>query len=1318
MKKVRKSMSVILMLLIALFSFSTVAFASTTEQDGLKVELKTDKENYSLNEDIKINVTVSNTNDVAVEHVKIDTLLPEGFTLKDKGKSTSSEAVSIPAGEKIKFSVVAVVKDSNTETSSQDNSKVQSPVDKNNSGNGTDNNGTTNTNKGNDKSPYTGGDYAVMTGLGALFVIGIILLILCLKRYRKKTTKVISSVLCVVLAVSSLVGLFDFKASAENSQEETNIAITDTSETNSISVSEPIVVDNKDYTISVNVSYKKVIILDNNEVSDRSVYVPDEENIVTDEELGISYVDNMIIIVFDENASSSDIYNVIKSINGTVVGKIQLINQYQVQIKECSLDELERIVYDVEQNDCVLFAHYDQAYKNLECSVAPNDPWAGDVDTMDWEDADVDGSNWWLEAIEAPSAWDYNNKFSRIKVGIVDNGFDTGHEDLSVTFPENFGRLNNKEDHGTHVAGIIGATPDNGKGITGVVWNSELICFDYQATWLQDVLYDWSTDTMVYAGFIFNVEAGAKVINFSLGMAGDYPNGITYPQSIIDDEGKTASGYMATLLKKYDFVVVQSAGNGGVDAENAGMFCSITSSNCVDWGRGRAAKQNILNRLLIVAAVQQSENGYMISEFSDSGLQVNICAPGGDGSKKNDRDIYSTVTGGLHGKYKAMPGTSMAAPIVTGVASLVWSVNNNFNGSEVVDIVCSSTNVIAVDNPTSTRTFGNHPMVNAKLSVEEAIRRTDVKGTISGRLKEQGTNSPISNREVKIYNENYTSDNAMYTFVDKTKTDSNGSFKISLPVGTYTLVIDNDGDNFDNNYHYDTVEMKVNVEANADTILLDDIILARRETGIEGYVYDNDDLINNGKNTPISDVTVEIYNNTTSDLVGTCKTNENGKYSIAVDKNGSYNLVFKKTGYMNETKDMVFVNGGFSDVTVFMKKDTSSDDNVKFAGGDGTEANPYQVSTPEQLNAVRNNLSANYVQINDIDMSDWGNWEPIGTNDNQFVGNYNGQKYKIINLTINYSENNTSIGLFGYGAKSIITNVNLEEFNINTLDMYDFTGSIVGYGGTLINCSATGNINSKCYSGGGLAGIADVIENCTFNGIMNFLCSSDFTFRKNLNIDILNMTNNYLSGCYGGICGIGNKVSFSKTEGEFNASTTYQSFLGGIAGYSEIIKQCYNNANLKIQTNGNASNCPEAYIGGISGVSKEVSDCYNIGSLVTISQNYAGMVGGITGLGYGNYSNCYNVGALNNNSKYNWYKGGIIGLSPFKTSTVNYCYSNVKALAGNGNVQSKIKNTNSMYLTEEQFKDKSSFENFNFGDIWNMHSNANNGYPYLIVFEK
>lgn len=239
MKNLRKSMSVVLILLVSLFCLSTVAFASTSEQDGLKVELTTDKENYSLNEDIKINVTVTNTNDITVENVKIDTLLPEKFTLKDRNKSTSSEAVDIPAGKKIEFSVVAVVKDGKSDKTSSDTDSKLTGTSTNNKGN---------INKQNDKSPYTGKDYAVMTGFSALFIIGIVLLILCLKRNRKKTSKAVSSALCLVLAITSIIGLADFKAKAENKQSDT-----DTSSV--ISISENIPVDGKDYTIETNVSY-------------------------------------------------------------------------------------------------------------------------------------------------------------------------------------------------------------------------------------------------------------------------------------------------------------------------------------------------------------------------------------------------------------------------------------------------------------------------------------------------------------------------------------------------------------------------------------------------------------------------------------------------------------------------------------------------------------------------------------------------------------------------------------------------------------------------------------------------------------------------------------------------------------------------------------------------------------------------------------------------------------------------------------------------------------------------------------------------------
>ena len=264
-------MSVVLILLVSLFCLSTVAFASTSEQDGLKVELTTDKENYSLNEDIKINVTVTNTNDVTVENVKIDTLLPEEFTLKDRNKSTSSEAVDIPAGKKIEFSVVAVVKDGKSDkTSSDTDSSLIKKTDNNDSKvqavQATDNKSDTNkkdtANKinGNDKSPYTGKDYAVMTGFSALFIIGIVLLILCLKRNRKKTSKAVSSALCLVLAVTSFIGLADFKAKAENkidvntSINETNDFISDNTFT--VGINKKITIDGHQKNICVELVQK------------------------------------------------------------------------------------------------------------------------------------------------------------------------------------------------------------------------------------------------------------------------------------------------------------------------------------------------------------------------------------------------------------------------------------------------------------------------------------------------------------------------------------------------------------------------------------------------------------------------------------------------------------------------------------------------------------------------------------------------------------------------------------------------------------------------------------------------------------------------------------------------------------------------------------------------------------------------------------------------------------------------------------------------------------------------------------------------------
>lgn len=85
-----------------------------------------------------------------------------------------------------------------------------------------------------------------------------------------------------------------------------------------------------------------------------------------------------------------------------------------------------------------------------------------------------------------------------------------------------------------------------------------------------------------------------------------------------------------------------------------------------------------------------------------------------------------------------------------------------------------------------------------------------------------------------------------------------------------------------------------------------------------------------------------------------------------------------------------------------------------FAGGDGSENNPYQIATVDQLNEVRYYLDKHFIQIADIDLSyatssggdyyDAGNgWLPIGSSSEPFSGTYNGSGYEITGMKINRS---------------------------------------------------------------------------------------------------------------------------------------------------------------------------------------------------------------------------------------------------------------------------------------------------------------------------
>ena len=273
---------------------------------------------------------------------------------------------------------------------------------------------------------------------------------------------------------------------------------------------------------------------------------------------------------------------------------------------------------------------------------------------------------------------------------------------------------------------------------------------------------------------------------------------------------------------------------------------------------------------------------------------------------------------------------------------------------------------------------------------------------------------------------------------------------------------------------------------------------------------------------------------------------------------------------------------------------------LKFAGGDGSEENPYQVSTPEQLNAVRENLNAHYIQINDIDLSVYENWEPIGgygisnyDENNTFKGTYDGNDFKILNLTIKNDSDLATIGLFGSSngliENMIIENVNIvvdtSHINFNELDSANMIniGSVVGVnGGNISNILSNGYIEVNGtidMNMGGIVGTGGIITNS-----INYIDLNVYTQPNEMN----GTYSSTIGFNCGGISGCSEEIDSCINYGEINASTEAYLNCGGINGEDAKISKCVNygfisgkvTANIIYGSMGADGNCN---IGGIVG---------------------------------------------------------------------------------------------------------------------------------------
>lgn len=458
---------------------------------------------------------------------------------------------------------------------------------------------------------------------------------------------------------------------------------------------------------------------------DSHYHIPERRDLSYDESRDLTYVNNIILLLLHPGVGESDAEEIAASIEGEIVGKNLIVDQYQVQVKPSTIDELEDLCKQLKEDPRVFEAFYDIA-QEVEEQTIPNDPWGKE---QTWDLEQPAGNNWWAEAVDAPKAWDINSSLSPIAIGIVDTGFDLRHEDLKGRIV--YTSKNNKpDDHGTHVAGIVGALANNDKGLTGLVWDCDLYTYDWELNLSQKIgmkfrnffrfknKESWNTNSHILEGVLQLVEKDVKIINLSLGYKfDDYRN---IQPSILDENAKIASAYLNALLTRgYDFLLVNSAGNGdrqeiAFDAAYNNYFTGINEENCTESEQVKA--QDIIDRILVVgAAAHLGNHRYIQASFSNGGDRVDICAPG--------VDIYSAVKTKVFKKYETKNGTSMAAPIVTGIASMVWAYDPQLTGAEVKAIVCDPehTKYMVEDNPSPSHPLvDRYPLVNGELALKGA----------------------------------------------------------------------------------------------------------------------------------------------------------------------------------------------------------------------------------------------------------------------------------------------------------------------------------------------------------------------------------------------------------------------------------------------------------------------------------------------------------------------------------------------------------------------------------------------------------------------
>lgn len=272
--------------------------------------------------------------------------------------------------------------------------------------------------------------------------------------------------------------------------------------------------------------------------------------------------------------------------------------------------------------------------------------------------------------IQAESAWEITTGNSNIRVGIIDSGV-ADHPDLNANLVTGWDFVNDNAitnddptGHGTHIAGIIGATGSNVNGITGV-------CRDVQLVPLQVIRSDNTIDSAACVSAItWSALHNIHILNYSMGAYGE----------------NTA---ISTAIGNTQALFVCSAGN---DNNNNDIIRHYIS----DYSQA----QSFSNRVISVGSIDETGAKSYFSNYGTS--TVSLFAPGDE--------ILSTVPYTINNSgYANKSGTSMATPFVTGTAALMMSLYEDIpqtmtlseKAIEIKNGILNNVSKVYTDNPLS-----------------------------------------------------------------------------------------------------------------------------------------------------------------------------------------------------------------------------------------------------------------------------------------------------------------------------------------------------------------------------------------------------------------------------------------------------------------------------------------------------------------------------------------------------------------------------------------------------------------------------------------